>query len=73
MARSGGATDVDHDRRQVDDAFEGQAGEVGAVGVPVGRRVHVGAGVGDHVDAPDVELGARRVDGAARLAAQVVA
>ena len=33
-----------------------EAGEVVAVGEAVERRVEVGAGVGDHVDAADLEL-----------------
>ena len=39
-----------------------------AAGVPVRRRVQIRARVGDHGDAPDLELGPRRVDGPAGLA-----
>ena len=42
-------------------ASSGRSAEVAAVGEAVERRVEVGAGVGDHVDAADLELGARRV------------
>ena len=44
----------------------------GAVGEAVGRRIDVGAGVGDHLDPADLELGALRVALARRLAAEVV-
>ena len=49
------------DARHADDAGEVEPGQVVAVGEAVERRVEVGAGVGHHVDAPDLELVARRV------------
>src|SRR5205807_2270293 len=46
---------------EVGQLFEGQLRQVLAVGVAVEGRVEVGAGVGDHLDLADVELGPRRV------------
>src|SRR5258708_2025386 len=51
----------DHDAFQVRQALQGEFRQVLAVGVTVERRVEVGAGVGDHLDLADLELGARSV------------
>ena len=50
------AAGLDEDARDGGNAGEVEAGEVVAVGEAVERSVEVGAGVGDHVDAPDLEL-----------------
>ena len=65
-ARRGG-----HDGAAGRRALEREPGQVGAVGVPVVRAVEVGAGVADHADPVDRELGARRVALARGLAGQV--
>src|SRR4029079_4003323 len=64
---------VEHDPGHTGDALERELGEVVTVGEPVERRVEVRAGVGDHVDATDLELVARRVPLARRGAGQVIA
>jgi hypothetical protein len=58
---------ADHQPGEVDDAAELERGQVGGAREPVRRRVDVGPGVRDEVDAPDLEGGARRVAGARRL------
>jgi len=52
---------VDEDCWHVGAVLQGQLGQVLSVLEPVRRRIEVGAGVGDHDDAPDGELGARGV------------
>ena len=59
--------DSHHNAVQVGDAAKGQAGHVGRAGEAVERAVEVGAGVGHHRDAPDVELGAWPVAGGGGL------
>ena len=49
------------DARQACQAIEWHGGEVGTTLPAVCRRIQVGAGVGDHLDSADVELGSRRV------------
>ena len=53
--------------------FQPEPGEVDAVGVAVEGRIEVGAGVGDHLDLADVELGAGCVSLARGLAGEVIA
>ena len=62
---------VEHLRRQIDQRRQVEAGQIGAVAVPVERAVEVGARVADHRDEVERELGARRVLLARRLARQV--
>ena len=50
------AAGLDENARDGGNAGEVEAGEVVAVGEAVERSVEVGAGVGHHVDAPDLEL-----------------
>ena len=51
-----------HDSGKIGAGVERQVGEVHAVGITVVRAIEVGAGVADHADAVDRELGTRRVD-----------
>ena len=46
---------ADDDRVEVGERFQWQFGQIGAVGIAVERAVDIGAGVGDHVDAADLE------------------
>ena len=48
-------SDPYHQAVQVGEAVKGQAGHVGGAGEAVERAVEVGAGVGHHLDAPDLE------------------
>ena len=70
---AGRRVDADDERREVRELLQRQFGEVLAVGEAVERRVEVGAGVGDHLDLADVELGAGGVDLPRRFARQEVA
>src|SRR6266700_6296929 len=71
--RSPPSTDPHHHAVTVGHTLQGQAGYVGRAGEAVERAVEVGAGVGHHRDAPDVELGARPVAGGGGLPGEVVA
>ena len=62
----------DHQPGNVHHPGQVEPAEVMAVGVPVERRVEVGAGVGHHVDAPDLELDAGCVALPGRRSAQVI-
>ena len=53
--------------------LQGQPGQVVSIAEPVGRRVEVGAGVGDHGDAPDGELSAGSVMIVGSVKAEVLA
>src|SRR5690606_30618377 len=67
------ALGADDDGFEVGELVEGELGEIVAVGVAMEWAVEVGAGVGDHLDLRDLELGAFRVDFARFLAAQIIA
>src|SRR5690606_29006142 len=58
---------------QVGDAVQADVGQILAAAQAVGGRVDVGAGVGDHVDARDGELGARVIVGVRLVKGHVVA
>ena len=64
---------VDDQPFHVGQPIQGKLAQILAVGIAVKGRIEVGAGVGDHVDPADVELRARRIDGARLRAAQVIA
>ncbi len=64
------ATAVDEDALEVDDALQGQVGQVLAAGKSMRRRVDVGPGVRDEIDPPDLERRAGRVPGRRRLVRQ---
>jgi hypothetical protein len=56
-----GAGDASQDGRQLGAGLQRQGGQIGSVRVAVKRAVQVGAGVADHADRIDLELGAGRV------------
>jgi hypothetical protein len=56
-----GAGHAGQDGRQLGAGLQRQGGQIGSVRVPVERAVQVGAGVADHGDRIDLELGAGRV------------
>src|SRR5690606_33020648 len=60
------------DAGEVRRLLEGKVGQIEAVAEAMEGSVEVGAGVGDHVDAADLELGSFRVVAAGLLAGQVV-
>ena len=61
MPRSAASAEVEHLGGQADESVEVEPCEVRALRVAVERAVEVGAGVADHRDDVDRELGARRV------------
>ena len=69
----GSAKCLDHHTLQLDHPLQRGGDEVGALRVPVEGRVEVGAGVGNHADAPDVELGPRGVVSPRALPREVIA
>jgi hypothetical protein len=64
---------IDHASRQVGHRLERQLREVEASREAMERRIEMGARVRRQLDAPDVELGARRIACPRRLARQLVA
>src|SRR5215510_7924492 len=64
---------ADHDTRKVGQGLEREPREVATIRVAVKRAVEVRAGVRDHVDPPDVELGAGGEVAPGLLAGPVVA
>lgn len=68
-----GARHVDDDSGEVGEVSKVQPGQVGAATVPMCRGVDVGAGVGNHGDSADLELGALGVAPVRVLPGQVVA
>jgi hypothetical protein len=64
---------AEHDPLEVRNRFERQASEIRLAFEPVRRRVEVRAGVRDHLDPADVELGPRRVGSPRVRARQVIA
>jgi len=62
-ARGNPRRGVEHDAGEIDDVFQRDAGEVGAVRIAVERGIHVRAAVADEVVAVDEE---RRVTGVVR-------
>jgi hypothetical protein len=68
---STGRRPVEHHTGHRGDGVEGQVGEVPPVGEAVERGVEVGAGVADHRDRADVELGAGGIALPRRLPIQV--
>jgi hypothetical protein len=67
------SSDPHYQAVKVGDAVKRQASHIGGAGEAVERAVEVGAGVGHHPDAPDLELGAWPVAGGGGFPGQVVA
>ena len=62
-----------HDAVEIGQRFQGQGGQIVPVGIPMEGTIDVGAGVADHLDLADVELGSGHVAGARFLSAQIIA